>query len=85
MLRSTAFYKLILVGLSLKYLGLVRAAAFYFTIDYQNQKAYMQVILVWILLKNVMFVTSTFSKTETFYINLLFAMDVMMLHYVLYC
>ena len=44
----------------------------------------MQITLVWILLKSVTFITSTLSKTETFYISLLFAMDAMMLHYVLY-
>ena len=45
----------------------------------------MQIILAWILLKSVKFVTSTFSKTETFYISLLFAMDAIILHYMLYC
>ena len=35
----------------------------------------MQITLAWILLKTVTFATSTFSKIQTFYINLLFAMD----------
>ena len=44
----------------------------------------MQIALAWILLESVTFVTSTFSKTETFYISLMFAMDARMLHYALY-
>ena len=43
----------------------------------------MQIALAWVLLKSITFVTSTFSKTETFYVSLLFAMDTMMLHYML--
>ena len=43
----------------------------------------MQITLAWILLKSVTFVTFTFSKTETFFIRLLFAMDAMMFHDVL--
>lgn len=44
----------------------------------------MQIALAWILLKGVIFVTSAFSKTEIFYINILFAMDAMTLLCVLF-
>ena len=43
----------------------------------------MQIALAGVLLKSITFVTSTFSKTETFYVSLLFAMDTMMLQYML--
>ena len=42
----------------------------------------MKIVLAWVFLKSAIFVTSTFSKTETFYISLTFAMDVMIFHYV---
>ena len=59
--------------------------ACYFKTEHQNQNAYMQITLAWILRKSVTFVTSTFSETETFNLSLLFAMDAMMLHYMQYC
>ena len=42
----------------------------------------MSNVLTWVFQKSVTFVTSTFSKTETFYISLMFAIDVMIFHYV---
>ena len=42
----------------------------------------MSNVLAWIILKSVTFVTSTFSKTESFFISFMFAADVMIFHYV---
>ena len=40
----------------------------------------MSNVLAWVILKSVTFVTSTFSKTETFFISFMFAMGVMIFH-----